>query len=677
MQTYRNILLTLCLGFLCLGNLHAQWTQVGTDIDGKTDGDKLGSSISYSSDGTKLAIGSPNSAGGGLKRGQVTIYQIIKGEWTQIGQNIVGESDFDQSGWSVSMSSDGTKVAIGSIFNLDNSGRGHVRIFQLRDSTWTQIGEDIEGENDGDNSGASISLSSDGRKVAIGAPKNLGGGFQRGHVRVYQYDGRDWVQLGEDIEGKVDNDNIGSAVFMSADGSKVAIGVPSNDGGGTQRGLVRIFQFKDKTWTQLGENIQGEADDDNAGNSLSMSFDGTKIAIGATGNDGGGYNSGHVRVFQYTGSTWKQLGASINGQASKYQSGSSVSLSEDGKRLAVGARLDAGGGYNRGSVRVFEYNGTTWIPLSTVINGESDGDLSGSAVSLSADGASVAIGAPSNGGDGGQQRGHVRIFQTYLPPSVKEVVQTTNVKEESGDVAFPTEVKIQTDKEPTPIVTAKSVAPVETTPTPVEKAVIPLKTTIATEKIPPTASETVASNADIDVDKRILPTFTGRTEGGKNKLNWTARIETTTKGFYVDRKTEEDWESLGYISAYYNVKAYQFEDNLPRDEVNTYRVRTLYKNGDVTYSETISVDNNWKLRDVKLYPNQATSTVNIENNGQIIHTIIVTNSMGQVVLTKIRSGGADEPQGLRALDIQGLANGVYLVHIMSGSKIVTQKLLKE
>lgn len=53
-------------------------------------------------------------------------------------------------------------------------------------------------------------------------------------------------------------------------------------------------------WTQKGSDIDGEADDDYSGHSVSLSNNGTIVAIGAIGNDGGGgSNSGHVRVYEY------------------------------------------------------------------------------------------------------------------------------------------------------------------------------------------------------------------------------------------------------------------------------------------------------------------------------------------------------------------------------------------
>ena len=51
-------------------------------------------------------------------------------------------------------------------------------------------------------------------------------------------------------------------------------------------------------WKQLGSDIDGEAAGDNSGNSVSMSSDGTIVAIGAKYNDGNGNNAGHVRVYQ-------------------------------------------------------------------------------------------------------------------------------------------------------------------------------------------------------------------------------------------------------------------------------------------------------------------------------------------------------------------------------------------
>ena len=55
---------------------------------------------------------------------------------------------------------------------------------------------------------------------------------------------------------------------------------------------------------QLGADIDGEAADDLSGWSVSLSSDGTILAIGARYNDGNGADSGHVRVYEWNDSTW-------------------------------------------------------------------------------------------------------------------------------------------------------------------------------------------------------------------------------------------------------------------------------------------------------------------------------------------------------------------------------------
>src|SRR5690554_6405682 len=117
----------------------------------------------------------------------------------QIGQDIDGENVGDVS-YAVSLSSDGNIVAIGAPQN--NNGTGHVRLNANISGVWTQICENIDGESPGDLSGLKISLSSDGSIVAIGAPFNSGNLHNSGHVRVYENISGVWTQIGDDIEDR-------------------------------------------------------------------------------------------------------------------------------------------------------------------------------------------------------------------------------------------------------------------------------------------------------------------------------------------------------------------------------------------------------------------------------------------------------------------------------------------
>ena len=129
--------------------------------------------------------------------------------------------------------------------------------------------------------------------------------------------------------------------------------------------------------TQLGSDIDGEAADDGSGNSVSMNSAGDRVAIGANGNDGTDTNAGHVRVYEYSNNSWSQLGSDIDGEALRDYSGLSVSMDSAGDRVAIGATGNDASGSYAGHVRVYEYSNSSWIQMGSDIAGEAASDGSG------------------------------------------------------------------------------------------------------------------------------------------------------------------------------------------------------------------------------------------------------------------------------------------------------------
>ena len=426
----------LSLLFL-LANLVVAQVQIGQDLDGETAGDQFGRSVSLSSDGTVIAIGGHLNDGNGNNSGHVRIYENQSGTWVQVGQDVDGEAVGDSSGWSVSLSSNGSIVAIGARDNDGNgSNSGHVRIYENQGGTWLQVGLDIDGEVAEDASGWNISLSSDGTVVAIGSILNDGNGSNSGHVRVYENQSGTWVKIGQDIDGEVAGDVSGGTLSLSSDGSIVAIGAYRNDGNGSNSGHARIYENQSGTWVQLGLDIDGEAIGDESGFSVSLSSDGSIVAIGAYKNDANGEDSGQVRVYENQNGTWVQVGQDIDGEAAFDGSGQTVSLSSDGSIVAIRAISNDGNGSNSGHVRIYENQNGIWVQIGQDIDGEAVNDFSGSSISLSSDGTIVAIGAVNNDGNGSSS-GHVRIYDlsavlatesfnvdyfSYYPNPVKDVL---------------------------------------------------------------------------------------------------------------------------------------------------------------------------------------------------------------------------------------------------------------
>lgn len=411
MKTMKFIIVIVSIVVAILSNVQAQ-TPLGAAIVGEAAGDSSGVSVALSSDGMRMAIGAYlNDENGqpGTNPGHVRVYEWTGGVWVQLGSDIDGEDWHDGSGYSIAMSSDGGRVAIGAPDN--GAGVGHVRVYEWIGNAWAQVGLDIDGEAGGDQSGHNIALSASGGRLAVGAYRNDGNGSQTdaGHVRIYDWVGAAWSLVGE-IEGEAPGDLAGYSVALSSDGSRLAIGATHNDGGGVgvSAGHVRVYQESGGSWVLLGADIEGESGGDISGYDVSLSADGSRLAVGAAYNSGvNGPRSGHVRIYDWTGGGWHLVGGDIDGEAAGDESGWSVALSANGCRVAIGGVHNDGGGVgiDAGHVRVFDWNGVAWIRAAD-IGGQSAGDYFGASVAMSADGSRLAAGSLL----GNSGAGHVRAW---------------------------------------------------------------------------------------------------------------------------------------------------------------------------------------------------------------------------------------------------------------------------
>ncbi|CAD0003774.1 MULTISPECIES: T9SS type A sorting domain-containing protein [Flavobacterium] len=374
--------------------------QIGNDIYGDAENNQFGSSVAISADGTIIASG-------GIGFNTVRVYKNVDGSWIQLGADL--KSSW-LSGTSISLSSDGTIIAVGNPENSNNGNNaGSVDVYKNVSGTWTTIGN-LYGLTAGDFFGTSVSISSDGSILGIGAYNKNGSAVKSGQVTVFQNISGSWTQIGNAINGKLASDRFGKKLKISADGSILAVGAPESDGNGEDSGQVRVFQNISGSWIQIGNDINGEGAGDLSGNNLALSSDGTILAIGAPRNDGNGSDSGHVRVYFNNAGTWKQIGSDINGEEYRDYSGQDVSLSSDGKILAVGAIYNYGkAGKNTGHVRTYQNVAGVWKKFGADIDGTAVDDNSGGSVALSSNGKVLVIGAVANALKG-PYTGQVRVF---------------------------------------------------------------------------------------------------------------------------------------------------------------------------------------------------------------------------------------------------------------------------
>ena len=366
----------------------------------------------------------------------------------------------DNFSYSVSISSDGNTLAVSAPYedssatgiggNQDSdatSESGAVYVFTRSGGTWSQQAY-IKASNTetNDNFGYSISLSSDGNTLAVGAPyedsnaTGVGGDdadnstANSGAVYVFTRSGGTWGQHAYiKASNNGSNDHFGSAVSLSSDGSTLAVGSDAEDSNATglngdqtnntlnNSGAVYVFRNSSGTWSQEAYvKASNPGIGDNFGFSISLSSDGDTLAVGApyedssaTGvggntSDNSAEDSGAVYVFTYSGSSWGQqayIKASNTGDYDDF--GYAISLSSDGNTLAVGADYEGSnatginGNQNNedamssGAAYVFTRSGSTWSQQAYIkASNTAADDNFGGALSLSADGNTLAVGAP-------------------------------------------------------------------------------------------------------------------------------------------------------------------------------------------------------------------------------------------------------------------------------------------
>ena len=406
------------------------WQPHGKEIVGQETGDRLGdgegngNGVVLSGNGKVVAVSSryngdeefsPNA-------GQVRVYKETTYGWSQIGQTLEGDTE-ELFGYSVSLSHDGKTIAVGGIKSDSLDGlkhAGRVAVFDFVDDEfpgfWEQRGDVLEGLNNHDYYGHAVSLCELGTVVAIGAiqsEQNING--HTGYVQVLEWNLNKWRNVGELIWGEDDGDLHGNALSLSSDGRVLAVGAKHRTGqAGSKSGYVRVFRFYLGEWEPVGNEIHGEGERDHFGGSLSLSEDGYTVAVGAEFNDGiSGQQSGHARVFRYERDVeeWVQIGQDIDGEGEGHGAGVSVSLS--GNTIAVGAiKASADGTHQAGHVKTYEYdvNRDEWVQFGDTIIGDSDFDHMGHSVSLSRDGSRLALSIP-NADRTGEDSGAVKVFR--------------------------------------------------------------------------------------------------------------------------------------------------------------------------------------------------------------------------------------------------------------------------
>ena len=333
--------------------------------------------------------------------------------YCQVGSILVGERNGGAFGQSVDMTFDGMRIVVGDPEN-DGEGigmdSGHVRVLEWTGKVWEQVGNDIDGVSKPEYTGMSVAFSSDGNRIVEGAP--LAGSYFGGRVRIHEWSKSvaQWrtieSQRGGDIE-----DYLGYEVAMSSDGKRVAacqytqVTIWNFEAGPIGLGLGLGFGFK-----AIGSIPLNTDNSRQFVGSISMSSDGSRIIVGNPTEDS---ESGRVYVYSLEGNGYQLHGSVIQGLSSYDYFGESVDIDSSGTRIVVGAPGPGSWSTNRdesfpGYVQTFDWNGNDWQRVENDLVGATPGERFGFSVALSSDGSHMVVGSP--GADARKSPGLVRWF---------------------------------------------------------------------------------------------------------------------------------------------------------------------------------------------------------------------------------------------------------------------------
>ena len=446
-----------------------------------------GYGAAMSGDGNTLAIGAPHESGGakginGKQSGEVygsgAVYVFVRSGATWAQQAYVKPANPQMSaefGHAVVLSADGNTMAVSAYWEASKATgingdandesipqAGAVYVFTRTGTTWTQqayVKASNTGEagtedkfGDGDQFGVSLTLSDDGRTLAVGAiseDSNAAGingnqadnsAASAGAVYVFLRTGNTWAQQAYIKASNPDPaDMFGYSVSLNADGNTLAVG--SYDEGGSARGIngppdnmrrgagaVYVFARTGTTWAQQAYIHASNAEaGDSLGVMVALSDDGNTLLTAsldedclATGVNPQGCDndraadrsSGAGYIFVRTGGTWSEqafLKASNSGANDWF--GSRAALSGDGNTAALGASLEDSSGKGvdgkqdddkapeSGAVYFFRRTGTTWSQQHYVKAANADAyDEFGGSLALSRDGRTMVVTAHSEDG---------------------------------------------------------------------------------------------------------------------------------------------------------------------------------------------------------------------------------------------------------------------------------------
>jgi hypothetical protein len=302
---------------------------------GEVGAGTFGYSVALSAEGNTALIGGPADNEGA---GAAWVFTREGTSWTQQGAKLTGSEEIGAGrfGYSVALSSQGNTALIGGPY--DNTEAGAAWVFTRTESSWTQQGAKLIGSEETGTGlfGFDVALSSEANTALIGGAHDNSG---VGAAWVFTRTESSWTQQGAKLTGNEETGDawFGYSVALSSNGNTALIGGIFDN---RDAGAAWVFTRAESTWTQQGAKLTGKEE-------VGAGWFGSSVALSSNGNTalvGGVFsaNVGAAWVFAREGTTWTGRGTPVTGKAEVGEGhfGASVALSSNGATELVGGPDD-------------------------------------------------------------------------------------------------------------------------------------------------------------------------------------------------------------------------------------------------------------------------------------------------------------------------------------------------
>ena len=324
---------------------------------------------------------------------------------TQVGPTIQGANNpYDggstyasdaKMGWSVSLSKDGNLAAISSPMAYDTNYQygnetGNVKVYEYDGTSWSQKGSTLYAGETQDEAlvGWSVDLSDDGLKLLVQSPGTAdSNGNISGRPTYYVFESGDWVEKSRPNRSF----SAGVRGQMSNDGNVIVITNPNSGYSPSPVASVWEYNLSSDTWSNREDITLGFV----GGVGLDINSDGSRICAGT-------YRD--VKVYEWDGSSYNQMGSQIDGD-DNFELSIFCRMNDAGDIVIVGAPENDDKDTNAGVIRVYRWNGSSWIKDNTELYAPipSNNGRFGAGLEINPTGDIVA----------GASDGQISIFQYY------------------------------------------------------------------------------------------------------------------------------------------------------------------------------------------------------------------------------------------------------------------------